>query len=264
MHHILQSLFPDAYLLLTQQVAVVAAVLVTHRDLQGRITGQLLGPVLAQQFMDLVTLFGLIVLQEGLADERGQKVGGRFGPRHHLPGRFPREPAPKHGQLGEHNLLRLVEPLPRGTEHSAHAALPLGDVAPFRLQKVQALLRLSQDFAQGEGVSPRRGQFQRQGHAFHQTANARHHSRIVWAERESRLDAAHSLHKQLDRRVRRHVSAHIHVCKGRRRGVLSWICQTMDRKQMLTLQLELLARCDQELDAASTAHDVYQQVNPRQ
>jgi hypothetical protein len=35
----------------------------------------------------------------------------------------------------------------------------------------------------------------------------------------------------------------------------------MDRKQVFALQLELLAGCDQELDAGRSAHDVNQQVN---
>jgi hypothetical protein len=102
-------------------------------------------------------------------------------------------------------MLRLVESPPGGIEGGPHATVPLGGIAPFRLEEVQALPGLGQDVAQGEDIRPRGSQFRGRRQAVHLAADIQQDRQVLRSKGDAGLDATCALDQQLKGRMGSHV-----------------------------------------------------------
>ena len=147
-----------------QQACEVGGVTPAHLGLLGRVGGQPLGGVLAQQLVHAVAPV-LAHLDQGVVDQAGQQGQPGAG---HGGGRVQVEAAPHDRQAGQGLALAVAEQLPGPVEHRGHAAVARLHVGRGRGQQLAAGGQAVGDGRRGGGADPAGGQLDGQRHPGHQ------------------------------------------------------------------------------------------------
>ena len=131
---------------LLQSDAVEVAVLLTNGRFSLLGFRQLLRPILAQQFVELVTAVLPPTLQQRLTHQPGQLPQIRAC---HSLGCLPGKTTAKHRQLSKNILLLLSQLLPGIINRRPNTAMTLGYVLRVRFQEIQPLLKFGRNLGQG-------------------------------------------------------------------------------------------------------------------
>ncbi len=138
-----------------------------HLGLLGRVGGQPLPGVLAQQLVHAVAPV-LAHLDQRVVDQAGQQRQAGAG---HGGGRVQVEAAPQHREAAQGLALAVAEQLPGPVDHRSDAAVARLHVGRGRLQQLAAGGQAVGDGRRGGGADPAGGQLDGQRHPGHQPAD---------------------------------------------------------------------------------------------
>jgi len=136
-------------------------------------------------------------------------------------------------------------------EHRAQAALPLRHVTHRRRQKIQPAFNLRRDLVARQNRRPGRRQLDPQRHPLHHAADGGRRSFLLIQQHEADPRLASALHKKLHRRVRLRLRA---ITRGRHG-------QPLNDKHPFALQIQPLARGDEQLHPGRARQDLGQQAD---
>ena len=142
--------------------------------------------------------------------------------------------------------------------------MALGDVAPCRLQEAQALPRLGQDVPQGEGISPRCGQFQGQRQAVYLTTDVQQDGQVLRSNGKVGLGATCAIYQQLKGRIGGHAGIQVGRLWRGRPEIVVRVGEAADGENALPPQLQSFPGGGHDLDTGRDSQNLGQEPDPGQ